>query len=136
MCKININKIPDLNYEGYLWYSNDPKPEIINSEKPFEKSMLKELPFVIEGNLWADDKKVSISIKNIDGEYRIFKYDLTGVDIETNTQTYLAHDLGEVTEFTLFQHWAEEKDPLCAGMKTLVPAWTAFTGFKTKKGGQ
>lgn len=136
MNKIDINEIPDLNYEGYLWYSDKSKPEIINSEKPFEKSMLKVLPFVIESNLWAEKEKISISIKNIDGEYQIFKYHLNDVNIKTNSQTYLAHDLGEVIEFTLFQHWTEEEDPLCEGMKTLVPSWTAFTGFIKNKGGE
>lgn len=141
MCKININEIPTLNYEGYLWYSDKTKPEIINSKKPFDKSILKDLPFVIEGNLWFEDKdrKISISIKNIDGEYQIFKYDLSNFseqDFKDNTQIYRAHDLGEVKEFTLYQHWIEDEDPLCANMKTLVPSWTAFTGFNQKNGGQ
>jgi CRISPR type III-associated protein (TIGR04423 family) len=136
MYKININEIPDINYEGYLWYSDKTKPEIINSKKRFGKSMMKELPFVIEGNLWAEIEKISISIKNIDGEYQIFKYDLNSVNIETNSQKYRAHDLGEVKEFTLYQHWVGEEDLLCEGMKTLVPSWTAFTGFIKNKGGE
>jgi len=139
MCKISINEIPEFYYEGYLWYSDKSKPEIINLEEPFNKSMLKNLPFVIEGNLWAENEKISISIKNIDGEYQIFKYVLSQFskqDFKDNTQTYRAHDLGEVKEFTLYQHWKEEEDPLCTNMKTLVPSWTAFTGFKQNKGGE
>ena len=136
MCKINIKQIPDLDYEGYLWYSNQSKPKIINSKNPFKKSLLTQLPFVIEGNLWAEKEKISLNFKNIDGEYQIFKYDLNKLNIEENSQTYIAHNLVGIQEFTLYQHWKEKKDPLCENMKTLVPSWSAFTGFIKNKGGQ
>ena len=127
-----IHKIPNFNYEGYIWYSNQPKPEIIEGQ--FDESKLTPLPFIIEGNLWAPEKKISINIKYIDGEYVIAQIDLNNKnDLEENKQAYIAHDLDGVSYFYLYQNWEEKKDNLCADMKTQEPSWAAFTGFIKEK---
>lgn len=122
--KIEINNIPDLNYEGYLWYSDEPKPEFVKGK--LDKTKLTKLPFVIEGNLWAETEKVSINIKNIDSEYVVTKFDIPS---KFSSNEYLAHDLEGVDKYKMYQHWEESTEDLPIGMSSLQPAWAAFTGF-------
>jgi len=127
--KIDINNIPDLNYKGYLWFSDTQKPELIIGK--LDKAELIQLPFVIEGNLWAETEQISINIKNIDGEYIVNQFDIKNTDCKYDTvKEYIAHDLTEVEKYKMHQHWeAKQDDDLLAGMSSLHPSWVAFVGF-------
>lgn len=130
MKKININEIDfDLEYEGYIWYSNAENPEL-RSKISLED--FKDLPFIIEGNLYAYQEDVSVSIKNIDGEYHIMQGSLKDLPKEQITeQEFVAHKLKNVNKIKMIQFWEElESDALLEGMKTLKPSWRAFAGFK------
>ena len=89
------------------------------------------MPFIIEGHLYCESKNVSITIKNIDGEYHIYAADLNGLESsQCHEQKYIAHDLAGISAFTMLEYWAASApDPLLVGMTTLVPAWSAFKGF-------
>jgi CRISPR type III-associated protein (TIGR04423 family) len=131
MKKITIQDIDfNLNYEGYYWYSNKKKPVILH-EQPISAATFTEIPFIVEGNFYCKSKNISINIKNIDGEYCIYRADLSDLpSTQCQKQQYIAHDLAGVSHFTMLEYWAESApDPLLENMTTLVPAWSAFIGF-------
>lgn len=131
MKKIDISDIPfKLLYEGYYWYSNKSKPEILNNQ-PFSLDKFSSLPFIVEGNLYNAETGTSVSIKCIDGEYAIFTTNLKDLPAnQTVEQKYIAHDLKDIDKIVLVEFWQEsEADELLENMTTLVPAWTAFKGF-------
>ena len=80
---IAVKDIPsDYIYQGYLWLSDESKPRIIDGST-LDLSLFKsQLPFIIEGNLWAKKEQESIQIRFVDGEYHIVHYDLNGVDTD------------------------------------------------------
>ena len=124
---INITEIPEGNFEGYYWYSNKTKPEIINSKK-IDKKKFTQLPFVIEANFYSKETETSIQIKNLDGNYHIAIIDLK--DCKVEPQNYIGHDIGY--DFQVVEAWEEKEDEFLEGMKTEVPVWTAFKGFVNK----
>lgn len=136
MKPITIDEIDySIGYEGYLWYSGENRPELINGR--FDKSYFDPLSrnvtdslFIIEGNLYARDLKRSISIRFVDGQYLIHQADLANIDPEQFTpHKYKSHRLDGIQFVKMMQYWDETDDKLLEGMKTLVPAWTAFVGF-------
>ena len=128
MKKINLQQFPfELAFEGYCWYSNASKPRVFNNEI-LTKDLFTLLPFIVEGNLYSEEKGISINIKNIDGDYLI-----TQAQIKTlEPKEYLAHRLDGVGKIKLVHHWEEAPDDLLEGMTTLVPVWMAFKGFVNK----
>ncbi len=129
MQRIDIDSINfHLNYQGYYWYSNKPKPQLVEK---ISKEIFTTLPFIVEGNLYCAEKNISISIKNIDGEYHIYQADLNGLAKDQKTvQEYIAHDLEGVKKIKMLHYWEEsEPDELLANMTTLIPSWQAFAGF-------
>lgn len=129
MKKITINEIDfSVPYEGYYWLSNEEKPRIVNSLIP--KGIFKALPFVIEAH-FLNDAKESISVKNIDGIYLVFKTSLKNLpEDQITTYEYLTHKLPSIEKIKTIQYWEEsDGDLLLENMKTLIPTWTAFAGF-------
>lgn len=129
MQRIDIDDINfDLNYEGYYWYSNKSKPEIAER---ISKEIFTKLPFIVEGNFYCAEREISISIKNIDGEYRVYQASLNGLPIkQKSVQDYIAHDLKGIKKIKIVQFWEESgPDELLENMTTLVPSWQAFAGF-------
>lgn len=130
MRNINIDDIDfDLTYEGYIWYSNKTCPE---KKTKFYRSLFTDLPFIIEGNLYSRENEISISIKNIDGQYLVKQWDLKDLPKDQITkQTFIAHNLDGENKIEMIQFWEESaEDNLLEGMKTLIPSWRAFVGFK------
>ena len=125
--KINIEDIPEGNFDGYYWYSNKTKPEII-SKKKIDKNKFTQLPFVIEANFYSNETETSIQIKNIDGKYHIASIDLKSC--KSGAQNYIGHYIGQ--DFQVVEAWEEKEDELLEGMITEVPLWTAFKGFVNK----
>jgi CRISPR type III-associated protein (TIGR04423 family) len=136
MTPIQINDIDySLQYEGYVWYSGERKPELIDELfnasyfDPAARDRSDSL-FIVEGNLYAAEKQRSISIRFIDGAYQIHQADLAGIPEEQRTdQRYRSHRLDGIQQVKMMQYWAPTPDTLLEGMETLMPAWTAFVGF-------
>ena len=130
--QITPAQIPTYTYEGYFWYSDAKKPKLVQNE-PIDSSVFKNLPFIIEGNLYAKEEAISINIRNIDGIYHITQFDLNQLDPDLHHRvSYIGHDIGE-KNFVVIEAWEEQKDDeLLAGLSTRVPVWSAFAGF-TKK---
>ena len=131
MKKIDISEIDySLTYEGYIWYSNKQKPEIIKGNL-FTKAIFTSLPFIVEGNFYNDSTGCSISISHIDGFYIVRQASLKGLpETQIKEQEYIAHDLEDISKIKILQYWEEgQHDELLAGMTTLIPTWQAFKGF-------
>ena len=131
MTKIDIQKIDySILYEGYYWYSDATKPTIIDNQT-INIDIFKKLPFIIEGNLYAKKENISINIKCIDGEYKVFIFDLNNLpNDQYSEEHYLAHDIKGVSKIKMIQYWEEsEPDSLLEDMQTLIPSWQAFKGF-------
>lgn len=140
----NLEEIQKLEYIGYIWMSDLQEPKLVNNNKAFDFSEFNINtsiinPFIIEGNLFAANEKISVSIKHFNGNYFIFEVNLSKIDnIPENQFTgyeYLAHNaLSNIKTLKFKQYWIEDNDPLCENMPVLIPAWRAFVGFE--KGGE
>lgn len=128
--KIKINQIDDLDYNGYYWLSKEPKPHIV--EGKFDKTILQDLPFVVEANLYDEDKQISISIKNVDGEYLITKYDLSKLSADEikTAEKYLSDRTGDFGKYRIYTYWQEKQDnEFLEGMSSLERTAEIFVGF-------
>lgn len=132
-----LSDIPSKEYIGYIWKSDESIPKVLNKEAfPFLE--IEENPFIIEGYLYSEEDKLSISIKYIDGKYFISQINLKKLDLKSDNfveHKYLS-DATIVKQNSNFkyikfvQFWEENKDNLCENMNVLQPAWSAFVGFE------
>lgn len=132
----SIQDIPDYLYEGYYWHSDKQFPEVIINEC-IDKSKFTEMPFIVEANFIAKEEKISIQVRNIDGQYHISGFNLKGVDDSGHVvREYIAHDLKiengkrKIEKFKMVEAWEEVSDSMLENMVTLQPSWAAFFGFK------
>lgn len=127
----NKMKIEKSIYDGYIWYSDKSEPEVFQ-EKDFEFDTDKiDNPFIIEGQLYDDQKKISYSIKFVDGKYVCKKYEVESTDFnkkDVEIKTFHANRMDDL-KLQFLQYWKEEDDELCEGMKVLQPAELVFIGF-------
>lgn len=136
--KITLEEIPtNINYEGYLWWSDKQKPDVYNnqpivsqSEKPIWPGPVTN-PFIIEGNLWDKATETSYLIRFIDGEYWVYKFELKGISKDLITEhKYLPNRMPENIKKLKFKEvWKEQTDELCNNFNVLKPAFIAFVGF-------
>lgn len=127
----NKMKIEKSIYDGYIWYSDKSKPEIFqNQDFEFDADKI-DNPFIIEGQLYDDQKKISYSIKFVDGKYICKKYEVESTDFnkkDVEIKTFHANRMDDL-KLQFLQYWKEEDDELCEGMKVLQPAELVFIGF-------
>ena len=130
-------EIPNLEYEGYIWFSDKDNPEIFDNVKVKETKFLKEIelnPFIVEGNLYSKDKNISISIKHFDCGYVIseVKWDIISDASESELKEYLANPVFkefDIKKLKFRELWSEEPDELCEYLPVLVPTCVGFIGF-------
>ena len=144
-------KIEKSNYQGYLWYSDEKYPRLIEDET-LEIDLNEYInPFIIEGLLC--DKKTSQMIRYVDGIYRVKKWDLKEIEhypdlaetmnekkldcqICKQVEEFLAHRMGNRT-LRFYRCWHLQGDnsqeKLCEGMSAFVPGERVFLGFGVKK---
>lgn len=137
MMDINI----DFNqpYEGYLWMSNENHPQVFHPESLIDRQLFEgHNPFVAEGYLFNHEKGISISIKYVDGRYRIYIDKVKPSDFnskDTDRLCYLtqrmAHSDALWAEF--LRYWTETPDPTCLDMNVQEVEKEVFVGFKTKE---
>ena len=127
----NKMKIEKSIYDGYIWYSDKSNPEVFqNKEFEFDTDKI-ENPFIIEGQLYDDQKMISYSIKFVDGKYICKKYEVESTDFnkkDVEIKTFHANRMDNL-KLQFLQYWKEEDDELCEGMKVLQPAELVFVGF-------
>lgn len=130
-------KIENSIYTGYLWYSNDTKPQIFINE-PYPGGDIPEdgNPFIVEGFLFDGQK--SMSIKYADGKYHYKVFDVRKEDYPSKDNNMRAKN--EVKSFVpssriteqekgksiksidFLQYWREDNG-------VLEPAEMVFIGF-------
>lgn len=131
------HQISKAKYEGYMWMSDQTRPEVLDNTTEREFTLVDgENPFVVEGQLWDADNKLSIAIRYVDGKYIISKTCVTDEQMKDSTVEYIAHRINGVESIKFVRIWKEVSDPLCEGMTTLKLQNTAFVGFEKNKGEQ
>jgi CRISPR type III-associated protein (TIGR04423 family) len=151
MAQIEING----NFEGYLWESDKKAPEVYYGKKilpsyTFDSEMN---PFIIEGQLFDALTGLSVSIKYVDGEYKIKKYfidkkngnqfysvtkDDNGerkiiITCEVKNLYYKGNSQLEGHNLHFYELWEEKPDPLCCNMSVLEATKVIFAGFLDKQ---
>ena len=149
MAQITING----NFEGYLWKSDKQVPEVYEGNNPLPVETFDDdtNPFVIEGQLYDSKTGQSVSIKYVDGEYKIKKYYIDNSDsnhpsfssvikseegeekVEIHCEVKELHYKGnsklEGRNLHFYELWEEKTDPLCCKMKVLEATKVIFAGF-------
>lgn len=134
--KINsLAEIPLAHYTGYIWMSNQDKPETIHNDN-FDFTIIGMNPFIVEALLFDEENQISIHITH-DGANDIMTYDLKQLKndgFEFEYKKYLPHRLGDKVDKVHFaQLWKDEPDALCEGMIVNTLKATVFCGFKKIK---
>lgn len=134
MSKIEIKNIDfGLCYEGYLWMSNENKPHVFSPAAVISHTPLEtQNPFVVEGYLYNKEQGVSISIKSLDGELCIHRFDVQEADFEHENVKrilYLAHRMGN-KKLEFLRYWTAKPNEACLGMEVLTVEKMVFVGFK------
>jgi CRISPR type III-associated protein (TIGR04423 family) len=88
-----------------------------------------KIPFIIEALFVVNN--VSYQIKFVDGKYIVYSKNLDDVSDPNSTAiTYLPNRFDNSVKGLNFRRlWEEKEDPLCEGMKVLVPTVDLFVGF-------
>lgn len=126
----NLNEIPKIAFEGYVWKSDESSPEVLQNQVYDFQSILKN-PFIIEALLYSKENNISIHIQHT-GIYQIAEYDLNALkekEAVFEKKEYLPHRLKDVSKVNFQQVWMEEEDPLCEGMPVLKMKAVIFCGF-------
>ncbi len=133
--KINdINKLNNVNFEGYVWLSNSEKPKVLKDTTfDFSKNEEGKNPFIIEALLFNKEKNKSYTIRHT-GKYHINEFDLSKYTSENLVDVeYLPHRLDGVKKVCFKQLWLPEEDKNCLDMEVLKMKALIFTGFELKK---
>lgn len=133
----NIDSIPAASYEGYVWLSNATIPAVIDGYMEELKLDPSDNPFIIEARLYNPQKRLSYSIKYVDGKYVALCHDLNVIEgrkgVVGVTKEFLPHRMPEIEILKFKQFWCPVADSLCDNMEVLTPAGLVFFGFKHKK---
>lgn len=124
----NIENIPSLEYEGYVWMSDKENPIVLKNEF-IDFSSYGVNPFIIEALLYNKEKSISIHVQHT-GDYKIYEYHLDEIKSEYSIEkSYLAHRIDGVKKLKFRQLWNSEPDELCEGMDVLTLKSFVFCGF-------
>lgn len=118
----------NLDYEGYLWYSNQRTPLILRQKK-ISSGIFTKLPFIIEGMLYSRRDKISLTIRTVNGQYQVFQADLKNNDVFLKETIYLSHRTAGFSNYRLVEAWQSVPSTQTAGLKVDQLAFTAFAGF-------
>lgn len=143
-----IHHIEKAIYQGYMWKSDERAPMIYDRVE-FEFDLVDgENPFTVEGQLYNEDKDLSISVKFIDGKYVINIYDgkkrlflesdMSAAFEEGELEQYVPNCKMNLSDKALYfkRLWKVEKDGVNYGWETLCPSALIFKGFGPRiKGG-
>jgi len=134
---ISIEEISQeiLDYEGYLWMSDETRPETKLLHTKLEKISDSSNPFIVEGQLYSKQKNKSYSIKYVDGKHIVIEYDLKSVPNNWvfEQKKYISNiknDENKNSKIKIQLYWKPEIDELCENMPVLIPAAYVFTGFE------
>lgn len=136
---MKVDKIIPGNYEGYVWMSDETAPETLDGSQSYSLELNPDvIPFVIEAQLYDRDAKVSYSVKYIDGEYYVYRWDNVSADMDDDNytpMTFYANRVGEdigrkELRLRFLRHWAEEVEKYDdLEIPVLVAKEMIFVGF-------
>lgn len=142
------------DYEGYLWESDKQIPRKFMGESTLKEWSFnnEENPFIIEGQLFDKNTGHSISIKFMDGEYKIKEYYVKTSNVgksffvlkkdnndeesdcevkcEVKERHYKGNSKLYGNNLHFYELWEEECDPNCCNMKVLKATKVIFAGFE------
>lgn len=124
-----LNQIPALEYEGYVWFSDGEYPKK-PSEVDFKNTIRN--PFIQEALLFCKEKNISVMVRHA-GDYHISEFHLNDFpdEYESVGKYYYQHRLDIGNKRVCFkQLWLPEPDPLCNGFPVLVLKAHIFVGFE------
>jgi CRISPR type III-associated protein (TIGR04423 family) len=128
-----VDELPNLSYDGYIWMSDEAKPRKIKSKLEIPTGT--QNPFIVEGFLKSEDEKISISLAAMNGELKIYQFNLQEINalpVEQKTEnSFLTHRYDEA-KIKFITVWLPEKDKLCEDMQVLQPKMRVFNGFELK----
>lgn len=130
MEKIKIKKC-----DGYLWWSDQQEPEIWQDEAVEKCLDETKNPFVVEGQLYDKEEKISYSIKYVDGQYIINKYKVENSVLsnpDNENKSFLSNRMND-RRLCFLRIWKEKEDEYCMGMPVLSLAKNVFVGFKEEE---
>lgn len=130
-----VHQIPPGSYQGYVWYSDTRRPEVLIGAQPTWSRDQDGQAFVVEALLYDAEAKKSYHVWH-DGELHVLAFDLGAVDesVETVERSFFPSWAdAQVSKLKFRQLWLSEKDPLCADMEVLRPKYWVFVGFEIKK---
>ncbi len=129
----DIQSLPKTSWEGYVWDSDATKP------LPFSKtdtvdfdSILKELPFVVEGYLYNEEKKISITIRHFNGTYYLYKTSA----IRTDTHPIQVHQINTgvfqdtIKGLRFLYVYGEKLSPIDSEQSTHTFLYQTFIGYE------
>ena len=122
------------NYEGYIWYSDKNTPEIIENKNNINEYLNSEHnnPFIIEGQIYDSKNQESYSLKYVNGNLLVKKFNTKetteGESTYTREREFVSHRMQNRT-LHFIEVWREEKDDLCEKMSVYKPHELIFTGF-------
>ena len=135
MRQIELQDIPQGNYQGYLWYSDELRPRIFDDNDILSIES-KENAFIGEGMLWQPTTHTSFHITFHDGVQHVYTTEVAAEDMAGHGQTtheqYVAHRMPGIAFLDFVRYWKSEADPFCEGFEVLVPGVLAFTEFIKK----
>ena len=133
MSELKKTKIKEGIYEGYLWFSDQPSPQVYECPECLSELELDDAsnPFIVEGQLYDCSQGLSYSIRYGDGHYLVSSCTLVEREAAhaCREEFYLTKRMGGKV-ICLQELWQEEEDEYCAGMKVLQLKRIVFKGFK------
>lgn len=124
----------DLDYSGYLWYSDKSEPIILNKSRILIDTNSTN-PFIIEGHLYNTDYNLSFSMSHTMGKTIVYRFDLNSIpgnwvsDEIDDTIKYIFNS--PFSKYIVFKRfWKPEVDKLCSNMCVLKPAFFVFVRFE------
>ena len=151
-------EIPGGKLVGFLWKSDD-NPHTVqifdgNEEVPEIELDASVNPFVVEGQLCDIGKKISYSIRYVDGQYWLSVYDVKKLNEEVGVKDiqeykYIASFDNAPDRLCFKEYWradakdneklclkegdGEKEESLCLDFAPLCPAEFVFVGFEKRR---
>lgn len=130
----SLKEIPDKDFNGYLWLSDESIPKNIKnvSIQAYEEDGNPTHPFIREAYLFNEEEQISVSVQHIPGRYLIHLFDLKELpaNCEITEQKILAHkQLGKKLIFK--EIWIPEEDVLCMKWPVLTKKVSVFCGIES-----
>lgn len=107
--KINFDYIKQKQFKGYLWLSDKEKPRVFEKLSNIDVNCYVKDNFIIEGQLCNDTE--SISIKTIDGETLVYKFEMPSEFDKNDVISFVANSkMGISKKLKFLRIWKENEE--------------------------